>query len=353
MEIQSPRVKTLPTLAIGLFFTFMALAGLAQSHRIAIDTHKIDSLIQTTSLRPFNGMILVAHHGKALYSKAYGAADMVKKTGFAPDAQFVIGSVSKQITAVLVLQASEKGLIDLQSPVKKYLPKLTMPWADTITAHHLLCHASGIQGREMPLAFKPGARFSYSNQGYGLLGEILAAVHGKPYDDLVMALFKRCGMRHSGTPTSIKLDKLLTGFSKQPDGSIAAESNTLQGIPVPAGLLISTAADLVRWNVMLHQKQKLLSAKTYAEMLKTHSRRPHPIFGDVDYGYGLQFTRLDSIHEISHGGYAPGFVTVNFYYPKTGTSLIVMENLDWQDPAFKESYHFEMEIRRIVRRAQL
>jgi CubicO group peptidase (beta-lactamase class C family) len=226
-----------------------------------------------------------------------------------------------------------------------------MAWADTVTIHQLLNHTSGYQGRDKALAFLPGSRFSYSNQAYGLLGDILSKVRGKSYEELAEKLFRSCGMKHTTTPSLYKGKALPVGFSKQPDGKIAAESETYRGIPVPAGLILSTPADLVRWNALLHEQQKLLTLRSYQAMTAPSSRRPHPIFGDVDYGYGLQFTNVDGIREISHGGYAPGFVAVNFYYPGTQTSLIVMENLDWKDPAFKESYHFEMEIRKILRKA--
>ena len=99
---------------------------------------KIDSLIKTTNIRKFNGVILVTENGKIKYSKSYGFKNFEKKTELNIDDQFEIMSNSKQITAVLILKEVEKGKINLQAPIKKYLPKLTQTWADSVTVHQLL-----------------------------------------------------------------------------------------------------------------------------------------------------------------------------------------------------------------------
>ena len=345
---------------IGRLTTWLGLCFLLQNTPLALPARgtpspnweaRIDSLLHTTSVRPFNGKVLIAKGKKILYRSTVGMADFQTKVAFRKHSQFVLGSVSKQFTAVLVLEACDKGLIDLHAPIRKYLPSLPMSWADTVTVHQLLNHTSGYQGKDTTLAFPAGSRFSYSNQAYGLLGEIVSQVQGTTYEVLVANLFQRCGMSHSATPGSAAQNALLSGFSKLPDGKIGQEANTFSGIPLAAGLLISTPKDLLRWNDCLHIQRKLLSSDSYARMIAPTSKRPHPIFGDVDYAYGLQMTHQDGIFEISHGGYAPGFVAVNFYYPVQKISLIVMENLDWKDPAFKESYHFEMEIRRILRQS--
>lgn len=313
----------------------------------------LDSLFTTSSLRPFNGSVLISQSGKPIYERVFGHADVLKKTAWPRHPQFVIGSVSKQITAVLVLRACDQGLLDLHVPIHKYLPQLSQPWADTVTVHHLLNHTSGLRTKTQPLTFHPGSQFSYSNDGYALLGEIVAAVNVKSYEDLVQALFKRCKMRHSNTPSDRGPKNMLEGFSRQMDGSIAMDKTTFENTLVSAGGLISNPQDIARWNEMLHSRRKLLSPETYKSMTTASSMRNHPIFGNVDYGYGLQFTHDDGIAEISHGGYAPGFVTVNFYYPETQISLVIMENLDWKDPAFKQSFSYEMEARKRLRASEL
>ncbi|MFN8395952.1 MAG: serine hydrolase domain-containing protein [Bacteroidia bacterium] len=309
------------------------------------------ALLRSDSLRPFNGKVLIAKGGKTLFSYESGHADMIAKTPFPKHGVFVIGSVTKQMTAVMVLQAVDQKLLDLHTPIRKYLHDIAQPWMDTVTIHHLLNHTSGYQGRDTSLAFAPGSRFSYSNQAYGLLGEILEAVRGKSFAAIAEELFQKSGMKHTTTPPKLVGQAMPKGYFHSETGEIQFSTNTTLGIPGPAGLVLSTPEDLVHWNQLLHIERSLLSAESYALMTSPSSKRNHPIFGEIDYGYGIQMTNVDGLRELSHGGYAPGFVTVNFFYPETGVSLIVMENLDWKDPAFKDSYSYEMALRKRLRAA--
>lgn len=309
------------------------------------------ALLRSDSLRPFNGKVLIAKGTKKLFSYEAGNADMLTKTPFQKNTVFVTGSVTKQMTAVMVLQAVDERLLELHAPIRKYLPDIAQPWTDTVTIHHLLNHTSGYQGRDTSLAFKPGSRFSYSNQAYGLLGEILESVRGKSFAAIAEDLFQQCGMKHTTTPPKLIGQTMPKGYVRSDSGHIQFATNTTLGIPGPAGLVLSTPEDLVLWNHKLHIERRLLSAESYALMTSPTSRRNHPIFGEIDYGYGIQMTQVNGLEEISHGGYAPGFVTVNFFYPKTGVSLIVMENLDWRDPVYQDSYSYEMAIRKRLRAA--
>ena len=92
---------------------------------------KIDSLITAKTSKSFNGVIIIAKGAKILYTKTYGNAD-----GNIPirlKDQFVIGSISKQIAAVMVMQEYEKGHLQLHIPIRQYLPKLKAKWADSVT----------------------------------------------------------------------------------------------------------------------------------------------------------------------------------------------------------------------------
>ena len=101
-------------------------------------TKSIDTLLAVPTKKPFNGIILVAQNETTLYSKVYGYSDIDNKTPLKIDDQFVIGSISKQITAVLVLREYEKGHLQLNVPIRKYLPEMPETWADSVTIHQLL-----------------------------------------------------------------------------------------------------------------------------------------------------------------------------------------------------------------------
>ncbi|WP_435524314.1 serine hydrolase domain-containing protein [Chryseobacterium indoltheticum] len=156
--------------------------------------NKIDSIIQIKEPVNFNGVVLINKNGKTVYSKTFGFSDIQNKTLLKMNHQFEIMSNTKQITSVLILKEVEKGKIDLQTPIKKYLPELKQTWADSVTVHQLLNHTHGIINLDKPLIFKPGTDFKYGNLSNTLLGKIVENVSGKSYKYLAAKLFKRLKM---------------------------------------------------------------------------------------------------------------------------------------------------------------
>lgn len=157
----------------------------------------------------YYGTILIAVQGEILYQRASGYADRDSLIPNTLDTKFRIASVTKQFTAMLVLQLYEAGKLDLEGKLTEYLPEYPKDKGDGITVHHLLTHRSGIVGEpkvsnleqieklyhspaqmldlitSFDLVFKPGARYEYSNFGYYLLGLIIERVSGKSYGDLL------------------------------------------------------------------------------------------------------------------------------------------------------------------------
>lgn len=312
-------------------------------------SQSIDSLLQTQKIRPFNGIVLISKNGKMQYQKAVGFANFETKEKLNMNQQFVIGSISKQITVVLILRAFDQGKLKLDSPIRTYLPNLKPNWADTVTIHHLLNHTSGIVDVDSPLAFRAGSEFSYSGLGYKLLGEIIEKVENKPLEKVVNELFSFCKMKHSTYPSEAKQKQVIQGYSHQQEGKIEPEKGTFQNNYAAAGLYISNPKDILKWNNLLHNG-KLLKPETYQKMISPSSLRNHPLWGEVGYGYGLQITKREgNLMEIGHSGYVVGFVSNNFYYPESKTSVIVMENLDWKDEISENNFYFESEIAKIMR----
>ena len=308
---------------------------------------RIDSLIEVNSKRFFNGIILVSQDGKVIYSKVKGFADLDNKTPLVIDNQFVIGSISKQMTAVMVLREVEKGRIELHVPVKKYLPNMSQTWLDSITVHQLLNHTSGVTDWNKPLKFKPSTDFSYSNIGFELLAKIAENVTKKSYAQLTSEVFKICGMKHSMSPKLNHHKSLVKSYIEDSTEKIKVVENLLKDLGIPSGGMISTADDLLLWNKSLHGG-KLLSKKNYDMMTTASSKRDHFLFGKVDYGYGLQIDRKGKTLEIGHSGYATGFASMNFYYPETKTSVIILENIAWDADNFKDTFKHHVDIRGIV-----
>ncbi|RKR08284.1 CubicO group peptidase (beta-lactamase class C family) [Flavobacterium sp. 90] len=311
---------------------------------------KIDSLIKTSSVRPFNGAILVSQKEKIKYSKAYGYSDFTKKTPLKLDDPFVILSNSKQITAVLILQEVEKGKIVLITPIKKYLPNLKQPWTSTVTVENLLNHTSGIADLDKPTIFPAGTQFKYSDLNYILLAQIIERVTNKTYENVVTELFKKNNMRDSFFPNDSNKDEVVNGRQFSKDNT----TKEIKGVIVPreripAAGLVSTVEDLAIWNNLLHNA-KLLNVGTYGRMTSYTITNQHSVFGDkeIGYGYGIRINDESKIKEFGHTGIVPdqGFTSVNLYYPKTQTSIIILENQAFDN--LDISYYFESEIRKIV-----
>jgi D-alanyl-D-alanine carboxypeptidase len=318
---------------------------------------KIDSLILATNPRSFNGVVFIQENGKTKYAKAYGYSDFNKKTPLKISDRFSTMSIAKQITATLILQEVEKGTIDLQTPIRKYLPDFKYSWADTITVHQLLNNTSGLNSENMdkPLKFAPGTAFSYSNVGYYVAGQVLEKQSHKSFQELVTALFKKCKMNNSYYPNEISNKFLTKGHTIKKDGTfIFNEHLNFDAHNYFGSHLIVTAADLAKWNECLHNG-KLLKPATYKMMTNYSITNTHQLFSGkpIGYGYGLRINDKESIMEIGHTGFHPseGFTAVNLYYPKTKTSIIVMENQANEN--IEIAYFFEQQIRKISKESNL
>lgn len=311
---------------------------------------RIDSLLTAPTQKPFNGIVLVTQNGFTKYSKVQRFSNIGKKKPLKFDDQFVIGSISKQFTAVLLLKEYEEGRVHLDAPIHKYLPELTKSWADTITVDQLLTHMHGISALDKPLDFKPGTRYAYSQIGYDLLAKIIEKTSGKSFADLSAALFKKCKMYNTFHPDVKQYKNLVKGYTELESGKLAVENTTFQNY-VAAGSFISTAHDLLLWNKCLHEG-KVLSQKTYQLMIskKPDAVRNHPIFGKVQYGYGITHDTKDGILQLGQTGFAPGFISMDFYFPNTKTSVIALDNAVWDENDLQKAFLYHTKILEIVRK---
>ena len=314
---------------------------------------QIDQLISKyAEYGKFNGSVLVSDQGKIIYKKGFGMANMERDIPNAPDTKHRLGSITKQFTAMLILQLAEAGKIDLQTPVTKYLPEYPKESGDKITIHHLLTHTSGIPNytsfpkffedesrtpytpdeflkvfEDKDLDFEPGKQFSYSNSGYFLLGVLAEKLTGKSYEDLLHEkVFKPLSMNATGYDNHADILKnRATGYEKQA-GNYVNSRYLDMSIPYAAGSLYSTAEDLYLWdqalytNTILSQKYMELYFKPYISA-----------WGDnhYAYGWGVGYENLgkstDSIYTISHGGGINGFNT-NIARTPSDKSLVVLLN---------------------------
>ncbi|MFD2561461.1 serine hydrolase [Aquimarina rubra] len=181
--------------------------------------HKIGS--------PFNGAVLVAKNGEIVFKKAYGLNNRELDIPNTLETKFPIGSVTKQFTAMLVMQMAEEGKLNLNDSVSKHLSYLPKEFGDKITIHQLLSNTSGLPHYEgitkngikfntfaatkyspkelalliskVKLSYEPGTTFYYSSLGYILLGTILEEVSGKSFAELLETkITKPLGLKNTG-----------------------------------------------------------------------------------------------------------------------------------------------------------
>lgn len=329
-----------------LFFLQTTITTFGQQLNIE---KQIDNLISTKTTKPFNGIILISHDGKPKYSKINGYSNFDTKIPLKLNDQFVVGSISKQFTAVLVLRELEKNHLDLKTPIHKYLPELTQSWADTVTVHHLLSHMHGITQLDKPTSFKVGTKYAYSQIGYDLLAKIIEKTSGKTFVVLSNNLFQECGMKSTFHPDSKKHKNLVQSYTESENSKIEPEKKIFDNY-VAAGSFISTATDLNIWSKKFYNG--MLLKKETMQMVLTKQEgaiRNHPIFGKTAYGYGITIDTQENLLQLGQTGYSPGFVSMSFYFPKTKTNVIALENIVYDTNDINKTFYYHKEILRILR----
>ncbi len=348
--LQSRKMILKKSLIYFLFFGYLSFQNSFGQDKTIL-SNQIDSLINAKSVKPFNGIIAITKHGKIQYFKIKGFADNEKKTLLKRNDQFVIGSISKQFTAALVLRAFDAGKVELHKPIKSYLPNLRRTWADSVTIHQLLTHTHGITALNKPLSFKAAAQYAYSQIGYDLLAQILESVTQQSFAQLSDELFKKCGMLNTFHPNLKKYKNLVKGYSEQANGHLVFETATFENYPA-AGGFISAIDDLIKWNEWLYSG-KLFKPATF-QLMKTKQPvavRQHPLFGKTEYGYGITVDDKESLLQLGQTGYAPGFISMNFYFPETQTSLVILDNFVWHPEELDKAFRYHTEILNYVRKS--
>ncbi|CAH1189984.1 D-aminopeptidase [Paenibacillus plantiphilus] len=288
----------------------------------------------------FTGSVLLAKKGNVLVRQGYGMANLQKNTPNTPNNIFLIGSVTKQFTALAIMQLQEQGKLNVKDPVHKYLPDY--PHGDVITIHHLLTHTSGIPNyttfpdfmetigqqvtveqnldkfKDKPLNFAPGNKYQYSNSGYIVLGAIIERVSKQTYENYIYEhIFKPLGMNDSGfRDDGIANKQFAVGYTNGLD----TPSEALfvdKSIAYSAGAIYSTIDDLYKWDRSLYTEQ--LIKKTSAEAMFT------PFKDNYAYGWIVE----DEERKIyAHNGNINGFVAYLKHYTLDDMTVIVLSNND-------------------------
>lgn len=307
----------------------------------------LDQVIGRMIKQTPGAVVLVEHHGKVIFHRAYGQADLENHAPMTEDAVFAIGSLSKQFGAAAVLQLVEAGKLHLDDPLARYLP--TFPRADRITIRDLLHHTSGIRDyeyagtwpktmavertkaevvdvfRDLEPEFEPGTRWAYSSSNYYLLGLIVEQVSGEPIERyLEKHVFAPAGLAHTRyCDAHALIDRRALPYDVTEHGFVPARFSLFVQFGL-AGALCSTARDLLAWQHALIAG-KVVRPESYRLMA---TAAPLADGTPTGYGFGLFEAPLAGHPRVSHAGGVAGYSTALSYYPRDDLHIVVMFNTE-------------------------
>ena len=291
---------------------------------------QVNKLFEPTANKPFPGAsVIIIHHGKILLNQGYGLANIEKNQPNTPLTVFRLGSITKQFTAMAILQLYDKQMLQIDDYVEKYFPGTLN--GNKITIKNLLTHTSGItESLDKELAFTPGAQISYSNAGYNLLGKIIEKVSGLSYEKYLQEnIFKPLGMNNTGYEhPDIKVRNCATGYIISDNGSYTDIGESDVSGAFSAGALYSTAEDMFRWDQALYT-EKLVKASTLNQAFSQATLNDG---STIKYGFGWMVSQWRGIKEVGHGGDITGFNSYIARYPDEQFTVIVLSNIEMRPP---------------------
>ncbi len=300
----------------------------------------------------FSGAVLVANGNNIVYKGAVGMANQEWQLPNTTQTRFRLGSVTKQFTAMLILQLVQEGRLSLNGKITDYLTNYRKETGSQVSIHHLLTHSSGIPNYtdnesffpnavkpysvadfvriycSGDLEFTPGAEFSYSNSGYFILGAILEKMTGKTYEQLLKErILEPLGMKQTGYDMhEYIIPGRAAGYENKLSGYQHA-SYLNMGLPYAAGSMYSSVEDLMIWNQALYGNRLLadsLKRKMFDGYLEMEP--------NMKAGYGWFNEKIptqDSTRMISmiwHNGGINGFMTELARFPEERIFITVLDN---------------------------
>ena len=283
--------------------------------------------------------IAVSERGQIIYSAAFGMSDRESATTATRRSVLQVGSITKQFTAAAILRLAERGALSLDDRIETFVPEFK-PRASAITLRHLLSHTSGLRplsldqyapltreqymkliNGQQGLDFTPGSKFSYSNDGYRLLGFAIESITGRSFAEFVHGEFAvPLGLLDTGVCGTFNVP-LPDGYGVGQGGSTRIPAIHMS-VPFAAGALCSTAADLTRWAHLLATGRVMLPA-SFATMIT-----PAQLANSTSpaYGLGVFVQKQLGRPTVWHTGGIPGFQSSLVYFPEHDLAIAVIIN---------------------------
>ena len=294
--------------------------------------------------------VIVIRDDRVILRRAYGMADLERRVAATPETDYRLASVSKQFTAMAVIQLERAGKLRYDQPVREILPELPGA-ARGITVRHLLNHTSGIPdyedlipdsqtvqvsdrdvlallARKDTVYFPPGSAYRYSNSGYVLLGLIVERVSGLAFPAYLREhTFAPLGMTGSVAHVEGMDTVPHRAYGYSPDaGGFKATDQSVTSATLGDGGIYTNVDDLVRWDRMLYSlPPATLTAMTTPPVLTGG--------GESQYGFGWFVDSYRGERRWRHTGETSGFRNAIQRFPGRRFTVIVLTNRNGGEPA--------------------
>ena len=321
---------------------------IAQKKAVKLDTF-FKALQKNTG---FNGTVLVAQYGKVIYKRAFGIANNFTKDQLSTRTPFQLASVSKQFTAVSILQLMEQGKLKLDDRVEQHIPGF--PYDSSITIRSLLTHKSGLANyaycldkyydKKTPLTnakvvelftkikpgidYHPNRQFHYNNTNYILLAYIVERISGKGFREYVKEnIFIPAGMNESFVYDPLhpeQLKKSATGYQPKRSGLAVVGFDHLDGVTGDKGIY-STVEDMFLWDQALNSETVIKLSSLDQAFTPQHTK---PKVLTTNYGLGWRLKQLENGEWLTyHTGWWHGFKNYYLHNQKDNSAIIILGNM--------------------------
>ncbi len=341
-------------------YIFATITGIALIGGLLIYQHcfslhaKLDRYLTNLEQQgKLSASVLVAQKGKNLLCKGYGKANYEHMVSNTPKTKFDIGSITKQFTAMAIIQLVQAEKLKTSDTVASIFPDY--PRGNEITIYHLLTNTSGLphdweaantgsgsptnlvavidRFKNTPLAFKPGDKYQYSNCGFTLLAAIIEKVSGQSFENYLHDhIFAPIGMNDSGMLHNATI------ITNRAQGYHVADAGLFNapcyepGTYIGAGELYSTILDMYRWDRSLYTDQ-LLTKNFRMQLWKPNLE---------NYGMGWVISQFHDHACVWHNGGSHDCHNMFMRFPDDDVCIIILGNFDLDSTPYIENIGIQL-----------
>lgn len=322
---------------------------------------RADSVFQRFDRTDSPGCALgVYENNRIRYARGYGMASLEHGIALSPRSVLDIGSISKQFTAMATLLLQQEGKLNIDDPIRKYIPELP-PYADGVTIRRALSQTSGLRDlyvlhaqtgrtiagdtldalrlitRSAETNYAPGARYLYTNSGWVLVAQAIYRLTGKSLAQFAEErIFGPLGMRETRYQADVSAIRVhgAEGYAPRPGGGFRVNRSTYDGAIVGAGAVHTTIEDFGRW--LANYDDATIGGHEVLALMTTPTRltdgSPATSGVGTAYAIGLNSGTMRGLRTISHGGSWAGYRAHFIRFPDQRMAVAVFCNLTTSGP---------------------